>query len=79
MSYLTPAEREALAASKLPKTPPLVIACVSHAIFASARDAGGMRYMGAQYHYVPASDELIRVDAAQLLGQIRKLPTKAKP
>ncbi len=70
MSYLTPAEVDAI--QHLPRDTPYLIAGVMNTQLSIARFYGGIKYNGAHYAYMPATDELVRWDVVKYIAKQRK-------
>jgi hypothetical protein len=71
-SHITPAELDALQTSALSRDTPYLIQAVSYGQLSLARHYGGIKFNGAEYFYLPLSDELIRGDVVSWLKKHRK-------
>lgn len=76
-SYLTTDELAALLISGLPTAMPYLIRGVSNTQLSIARHYGGITYQGADYSYIPATDELIRFDVVKWTEKRRKDDARA--
>ena len=72
MSFLTVEEIEALQSSRLSRETPYLIEGVSRTQLSIARHYGGIKFQGAQYDYLPDTDELIRDDVRKWIAKNRK-------
>lgn len=72
MSYLTPAERDALQSSGLHVMTPYVIDDPRHEAMRFAKLDGSVKWHGDYYTYIDATDELIRDDVLRWLEKRRK-------
>ena len=69
-------ELEIIAIQHLPRDTPYLIQHISRTQLSVARHAGGCRYQGREYVYMPETDELLRRDVARLVTRLRKLDAK---
>lgn len=75
-SFLSEDEVNALVTSNLRADTPYLIRGVSHTMFSTARYAGGAKYNGNSYTYLPPSDELIRDDVLKFVNKLRRKAKK---
>lgn len=69
-------ELELLTIQHLPRDTPYLIQHISRTQLSIARHAGGCRYQGQNYVYMPTTDELVRADVARLVTRLRGLEAK---